>query len=189
MPKHYKSIEGWSDFLPIYERAINSLKDGAIFVELGVWYGRSAVYAAELISEKRKNIKFYAVDNFIGGVEHKERVKQLQTPLVEIFTNNLRTAGLSDKVTIICEDSAESAKHFDNGSVDFVYVDAGHSYACVSADIAAWWPKVKLGGTLAGHDYSTSWPDVKQAVNDFVSKFKYNLRIEGASWLVTKATV
>ena len=38
-------------------------------------------------------------------------------------------------------------------SCDFIYVDGDHSYAGCLADIKAYWPKVKVGGIMAGHDY------------------------------------
>jgi predicted O-methyltransferase YrrM len=39
------------------------------------------------------------------------------------------------------------------GSFDFVYIDARHDYASALEDIRDWWPKVRRGGILAGHDY------------------------------------
>lgn len=51
--------------------------------------------------------------------------------------------GLSEKV----------AQEFASGSFDFVYLDGDHTYEGVAADIASWWPKVRRGGVLAGHDY------------------------------------
>lgn len=35
----------------------------------------------------------------------------------------------------------------------FVYLDARHDEASVAEDIAAWWPLVRSGGILAGHDF------------------------------------
>jgi len=34
-----------------------------------------------------------------------------------------------------------------------VFIDANHSYEYVLADIIAWYPKIKIGGILCGHDY------------------------------------
>lgn len=39
-------------------------------------------------------------------------------------------------------------------SLDLCYIDADHTYEAVRADLAAWWPKVKRGGVLAGHDWT-----------------------------------
>ncbi|PNH09787.1 hypothetical protein TSOC_003561, partial [Tetrabaena socialis] len=39
------------------------------------------------------------------------------------------------------------------GLVDFVYVDARHDYCGVTEDLELYWPKVRSGGVMAGHDY------------------------------------
>ena len=49
---------------------------------------------------------------------------------------------------------------FPDGSLDFVYIDANHTYEAVTEDIKIWYPKVKSGGILAGHDYlKLSYPE------------------------------
>lgn len=54
---------------------------------------------------------------------------------------------------LIKKDSLEAAKDIPNRSLDFVYLDADHWFPAVVADIAAWLPKVRPGGVIAGHDY------------------------------------
>ena len=34
-----------------------------------------------------------------------------------------------------------------------MFIDARHSYDAVLEDLNAWWPKIRPGGILAGHDY------------------------------------
>ncbi len=48
--------------------------------------------------------------------------------------------------------SVQAAQQYADHSLDFVYVDADHSYASVVEDITAWKNKVKQGGFIAGHD-------------------------------------
>lgn len=50
------------------------------------------------------------------------------------------------------QSTAEAGEHLD-GSLDFVFIDADHSYDGCRADIDAWLPKVKRGGWIGGHDY------------------------------------
>jgi hypothetical protein len=74
---------------------------------------------------------------------------------------------------------------------DFVYVDGLHDFASVAADIDAWWPYVAPGGTLAGHDYAESTPDVIRAVDALVKRegLPLNLTAEPRfprSWWVVK---
>lgn len=70
-------------------------------------------------------------------------------------------------------DSVKMAEAVKDGDLDFVYIDADHTYEAVKADIAAWWLKVRVGGTIAGHDYvKRALPNgvsfgVIQAVNEF----------------------
>ncbi|MRS02168.1 class I SAM-dependent methyltransferase, partial [bacterium] len=78
----------------------------------------------------------------------------------------------------------EAALNYQDGSLDMVFIDAAHDYDNVRADIAAWYPKVRLGGMLAGHDYEENWPGVIQAVNEFAIVNNYNVIISGNSWVI-----
>jgi hypothetical protein len=55
--------------------------------------------------------------------------------------------------SIIIGDSAKSADLVPDNSLDWIYIDAGHSYEEVKADYEAWVPKVRKGGIISGHDY------------------------------------
>jgi hypothetical protein len=55
--------------------------------------------------------------------------------------------------TLVRQFSVEAAKAIPDRSLDFVYIDANHRYEYVVADLAAWSPKVKVGGIVSGHDY------------------------------------
>jgi hypothetical protein len=49
-------------------------------------------------------------------------------------------------------------------SLDVVFIDALHDYESVKHDIELWWPLVRPGGYLCGHDYNHKWPGVMRAV-------------------------
>ena len=58
--------------------------------------------------------------------------------------------------------------------LDFVFIDADHSYVGVTADISAWEPKVRSGGWIGGHDYENTNPTfgnlgVTRAVDEYVA--------------------
>jgi hypothetical protein len=63
------------------------------------------------------------------------------------------TAPWSYRRQVRQEESVLAARRFADNSLDFVFLDANHSFTGVSADIVAWWPKIKPGGWLCGHDY------------------------------------
>jgi hypothetical protein len=70
---------------------------------------------------------------------------------------------------IIKQDSVWAKDLFPNEYLDFVYIDAGHTYQEVMDDLTNWWDKCKSGGVFGGHDYGyPSCPEVKKAVDDFI---------------------
>jgi hypothetical protein len=80
---------------------------------------------------------------------------------------------------------------------DFVYIDADHTESAVAADLRVWWPRVRRGGVLAGHDYyevSAVCADgteltfgVVAAVNRFVTENNLQLRVDAdGDWFIEK---
>lgn len=73
--------------------------------------------------------------------------------------------------------SIEASKLFENFMFDLIYLDADHTYESTKSDMYAWYPKVKSGGILAGHDYceyyinatSTEFGVIK-AVDEFIKE-------------------
>lgn len=72
--------------------------------------------------------------------------------------------------------SVEMSKKVKDNSLDFAYIDSDHSYEGVKADLEAWFPKVKTGGVIAGHDVLNQAYGVEQAVMEFC-KDKYEVFI------------
>jgi len=62
-----------------------------------------------------------------------------------------KLAQFEDRSEIIKAFSQDVVSTFEDGSLDFVYIDANHSD--LLADIRAWYPKVKNGGVVSGHDF------------------------------------
>ena len=54
-----------------------------------------------------------------------------------------------------CANFTSTCVHdYADGTFDFIYVDARHDYAGVIQDLSMWWPKLAVGGVMAGHDYT-----------------------------------
>jgi predicted O-methyltransferase YrrM len=67
---------------------------------------------------------------------------------------NLKQIGEEGKRAVIMRmTSLRAAQLIADESLDFVYIDALHDYVSTLQDIEAWWPKLKSGGLMAGHDY------------------------------------
>ncbi|WP_430541028.1 class I SAM-dependent methyltransferase [Roseofilum acuticapitatum] len=55
---------------------------------------------------------------------------------------------------------------FADESVDLIFIDAGHKYDDVKADIIHYTPKLKPGSTMLFDDTEEKWPGVMQAVQN-----------------------
>jgi len=70
---------------------------------------------------------------------------------------------------------------FIPSELDFVYIDGLHDYASVREDIHDWFPKLKSGGILCGHDYNETNPGTIQAVDEFAEESGLEFKITGTS--------
>lgn len=57
------------------------------------------------------------------------------------------------KYTLIRDNSENASKNVPDEGLDFVYIDADHTYESVKKDLSLWIPKVRKGGIVMGHDY------------------------------------
>ena len=166
-----------------------------IAVEVGVWRGD---YSGSIISALEP-VNFYGVDPYLLHDEYGDAPDPVEFANQENLNNlYLRVAGQfarSPYTTLLRKKGVDAAKQFEDDSIDFVYIDGDHSYDFVKNDIAAWWPKVKEGGILSGHDYTPGNPQkghiygVIEAVTEFVEEYDLTLQTtdeQYATWWVTK---
>lgn len=84
--------------------------------------------------------------------------------------------------------SIDAAKLFKDNIFDIGFIDAAHDYDSIINDCRAWWPKIKPGGYLSGHDYEVpdpKFPDVKRALQDIFKGYIIELD-EDFTWFVKK---
>lgn len=176
IPHFYQSIEGWFDFDDIYSEQVARAKDGAKFVEIGVYKGKSAAYMAVEIANSGKAIGFFGVDKFNWPQDCYEQCFR-----------NLIGGGVKGHIGLVIGDSI-SAAHSLSGEFNFIFIDASHEYEDVKSDIAAWFPKLAKGGVVGGHDYSANawgtFPGVYKAVHEFFDPKGLRVEVRRSSWLV-----
>jgi predicted O-methyltransferase YrrM len=173
MTHFYQNIEGWfsEQDAQIYSFAVNRTNSYAHFVEIGSYKGRSAAYAAVEIANSGKNIKFNCIDIWQPNLMYEDLN-------FEAFKHNMQP--VEKYYTAIKMDSVmASIKYFDN-SLDFVFIDADHSYESVKRDIQTWWPKVKHKGMIGGHDEMHE--PVRRAVLEVLGEYE----TLGNCWYIIK---
>lgn len=132
--------------------------------ELGVGSG----HLFERLLESCPNLHVIGVDTFHRD-ERRARVRGIAMKF-------------QGRCTIYPMTTSEAAAQVEDGSLDFVFIDAGHSYAAARDDIRLWSAKVRAGGWIGGHDYHPNHPGVIQAVNE---TFGPRLKLAGhAVWWV-----
>lgn len=175
MEHFYQNVGGWFTYLKLYTEAVERQGSKAHFVEVGTSFGKSACYMAVEIINSKKNIRFDCVDSWHGN--YKIYMKFLKT--IEPIRSMINPIRLP---------SVEASKLYDDNSLDFVFIDANHTYEFIRDDIKVWYPKVKKGGILAGHDYVLEvCPGVVRAVDEFNAENNYSLDINAEKcWGIIK---
>jgi uncharacterized Rossmann fold enzyme len=143
----------------------------AVGVEVGVFRGNLSqnlllnnqdLFLHMVDSWTTGNQEYIDSGDYHASLTQKEQDKYHQ----DAITN---TEFAADRRKIWRMDSVEAAKHFKDKSLDFVFIDADHSYEGCKRDIEAWRSKLKDTGILCGHDYDNDNYEkfgVKRAVDE-----------------------
>jgi len=195
----WPDVPGLFNFDDVYQAAVNRAPPAsAHFVEIGVLFGKSAVFMADAIEKSGKKIAFDAIDPLVptladlryfmetrkshqpGGLDPEPAAQTSSgRSLLNALSRYATWPGHPDVVLLILDVTRKRdlvslvrssgqarASCYPAHSLDFVYVDALHTYDDTSDLLRAYLPKIRPGGVLGGHDYSDDYPDVRRAVRD-----------------------
>lgn len=153
-----------------------------IVAEVGVRGGENAVSLLSLLDIQRLYLVDHYPDYSEGG-RNFTNSEQLGY-WIAMFKN---IKPFQQRVTLIHQPSTVAACLFEDEIFDMVYIDADHRFDQVIQDIRAWWPRVKKGGFLCGHDFHRDWPGVQQAVKQFTQENGLEFIQKGISdWIIPK---
>ena len=146
------------NFRPMDRFIKDTLGKNLIGCEIGVYRGEHTKVMLHNLPIK----KLYCIDPYIGYTDGSG----IKTNNVkEIAKQNLKD--FSNKIVFIYKKSEECYNLFKDGSLDFVYIDGNHSYENVKQDIELYFPKIRKGCIIGGHDFSTKYFGVCKAVIEF----------------------
>tara|TARA_B100000035_G_scaffold314753_1_gene332096 strand:- start:1245 stop:1832 length:588 start_codon:yes stop_codon:yes gene_type:complete len=154
--------EGTYDWTSNFFNEHPELKVGA---EIGIAGGQHI----KSLMENTKIEKIYGVDPFITDSwdmhgffsvdEEYGSFDGLYNEVKELLSQ------FGDRVELVRKKSTEAAPDFEDGSLDFVFIDAIHDYENCYKDINYWHNRVRKGGYVMGHDWEhPGFPGVQQAV-------------------------
>ena len=145
-------------------------KSGA---EIGVADGRFS----EKLCQANPDLRLYCIDpwdtykgNNRGGGEDQQHGNY-----------EIAQERLSRYNTFLYRDTSRDAvTHFEDGSLDFVFIDGNHDFDYVMMDLILWAPKVRKGGIISGHDYyHFKGSGVIEAVNAYADFHKIGVSVIG----------
>lgn len=154
--------------------------------EVGSWMGRST---RAIVDNAPDDAHVYAVDTWMGSNEPKHKELLAGKPmspnaekpgdnwLMDQFQKNFPESYFMSphKLRPYQGTSAAGADYLGNHygiKFEMIFLDASHDYENVKKDIELWLPNLAEGGLLCGHDYSSSWPGVVQAVREMLPNAK-----------------
>lgn len=128
---------------------LEKIKPGDACVEIGVFKGDFSECIIKMDPSKLHLIDPWDSIMDVPARWHatsQEEMNSIKQEVVDKFSSN-------PKVSIIEKYSVDALDDFADESLDWVYLDANHSYSFVVQDLSNWWEKIKPGGFICGNAY------------------------------------
>lgn len=131
---------------------------------------------ARTVLSQWKGQRYHMVDPWVTQADDVYREKQEHGERYEqMYQGALALAQEDPRVNVIRAISSFAVNDFKNGQLDCVYIDGNHAYKNVMEDMDLYWPKVKIGGIMGGHDFlynieGGAWIEVDAAVKRWASE-------------------
>lgn len=160
-----RQIAGFIQFCETCQQLVSE----ANYLEIGSWVGESAL--------------------MIGSFKFVKSITSIDqcSLIVDEYYKNLSC--LNKFIRHINKKSCDAVVDICDDSIDILYVDGSHEYDEVKQDLLDYYPKVKHGGVIGGHDYNPKgFPGVVQAVDEFCEEFGLTIdyKFIDTSWIIKK---
>ena len=147
---------------PDYEESRRSVVDRLIKennLEFGAELGVQSGYLFFHLLDTHPNLILFGVDAWMGNNQaaYAKMKKEVNEKVVD-YKNGM----------IMNMTTNEAAAKTPDESLDFVFIDADHSYPACKIDMEKWMSKVKVGGYIIGHDCEVS--SVRRALEEVFGK-------------------
>ena len=140
---------------PIHVPLMDCDRLSAIFHGLGFTSGAEIGVEEGVFSEcllkDNPGCTLYAIDAWTTYRAYRDHTRQEK---LNRFYENTKARLAPYHVHIVRKFSIDAVKDFADRSLDFVYIDGNHDFYHCTTDICLWSKKVKVGGIIAGHDYT-----------------------------------
>jgi predicted O-methyltransferase YrrM len=151
--------------------------------EIGVFFGTNA-------RRMFKNLDIetmFLIDPYEKYQEYSNE-KKVSTFLPTSFKPALKVLNRYADRVVPLQMTSEDAVGFVPNDLDMVYIDGNHAYDYVKKDIELYYPKVKTGGIIGGHDIDGNLHgvNVQRAVYEFAEKNNLQVNVRKPDWWIIK---
>ena len=147
-------------------------------VEIGVAEGLNA----ENILKTLLIQKLYLIDPYTPYLEDGELMTRYA---YRLLIAKKKLSKFKEKIVFIIKKASEALDDIPE-KVDFVYIDDGHDYVCVKRQIQLYYPKVREGGIIGGHDFTSSFLGLCKAVFEFAKNNNLTIYGKQGDWWMVK---
>jgi predicted O-methyltransferase YrrM len=152
-----------------------------VAAEIGVWRGENALSILKNLPSLKKLILIDPYLPYVDG-DKSNTVYTNPSPYHQVATQRL--SKYADKLEWRFFKSLDAAKLMHVESLDFVYIDGDHTYENVKDELEAYWPLIKRGGVMGGHDIN--FYGVMRAVGEFAMANKRHPNTDSQDWWIVK---
>lgn len=190
-------ISGWmlKEKMEWFEK-IYSEQNPKIAVELGVWYGLSAIAQGIIIKELGLDCKLYAVDAYskeaaIEGSNSDENTKWWEGIDFDVPKNflldSIKKYGLEEIIVPVFFKSEDAVKLIPN-EIDLIHFDSNHSAEVISKEFELYVPKFSGNAIAFLDDYF--WKESNDAYISCCDKYKLvnivSIEVDGQGFAIYK---
>jgi len=151
--------------------------------EVGVWKGKNAFNILKYLPVK----KLYLIDpykEYIGYDSDKTFIATQKELSIAKIQAHHKLSKFKNKIVWINEFS-DTACNKILEKLDFVYIDANHSYEFAKKDIENYYPLLKENSVIAGHDINLlERPGVLFAFTDFIKEKNFLHYVTNEDWII-----
>jgi len=170
---HHHHENSWRRSYPHFAKIVRSMSL-QIGVEIGVAFGGHAEHLLENTSVHR----LVGIDPYLHIPDYDDAMNLPQEVFDDLYFYVLgRLSRFGNRYFLVRGTSKEVAPHV--GPIDFVFIDGDHSYQGCRNDMVNYFPLLRPGGILAGHDYGYhEFPGIQKSVDEFCVANGLTLHVE-----------
>ncbi len=128
---------------------LEKIKPGYRCAEIGVFKGDFSEFIL-----KMEPSELHLIDPWVSIIDIPARWHAIpQSDMDEIKRSVIDRFSTDSRVDVIQKHSIDALDNFDDNSLDWIYLDANHSFSFIQQDLETWWHKLKPGGYLCGNAY------------------------------------